>query len=473
MEITFPVSTAPGVNPTENGGRLINAYAETVAQGGRSGIVWRRAPGLRTIFETEEIEPRGAIVVGAKLYIVSGDKVYVVLETAGEYVVTECTGTIGGSGPAYLAQNMNATTQVLIVHSAGMAQINTSTDTVSSFSDADLPAANSICWTDTYFVVTSQDGRMFASANNDITFASTDFATAESEPDGLVRAVAVGGNLLAMGFSSIEFWNVSADATGFPFTRGPVLSVGLLGPQAIAGFEPGFSDTVIFVASDRTVRRLDGYSPIIISTPDLQRLIEAVEDVDDIQCSVFVAAGHQFCQINGPSWTWVYDISEQRWHERKSYGSDRARNVYSVRAFDDWLTFDRDSGKVFRIESEYQKEDGGPLVWELRSTQAHRFPGRFFVRLASFDFVTGVGDDAGIDPIETNPRVLISWSDDGGRTFGSPVERELGTEGQDVTIEVNRVGVTGPRGRQWRLQISDPVQIGFMGAAMDVQERAA
>jgi len=472
MEITFPVSTAPGVSPTEGGGRLINAYAETVSQGGRSGTVWRHAPGLLTVFQLNGEEPRGAITIGTVLYVVAGETLYSVAKGGGEYIVTECTGTVGGSGTVYMARNMNVSPQVLIVHSDGMAQIDTSTNTVSSFSDGDLPAVNSICWTDTYFVVTSADGRAFASGNNDVTFSSVDYTTAESDPDGLVRAIAVGGNLLLMGETSIEFWNVSADATGFPFTRGPVLPVGLLSATAVAGFEAGFPSTVIFIASDRTVRRLDGYTPTVISPPDLNRLLQDAEP-DSLECIVYISSGHQFCQVNAPDWSWVYDLTTGWWHERKSYNVDQSHAKLTVFAFDEWLAFDRTTADAYRVEATYRKEGDEPLVWELRSTQAHRFPGRFFVRLASFDFVTGVGDDAGIDPIETNPRVLISWSDNGGRTFGSPVERELGTEGQDVTIEVNRAGVTGERGRQWRMQISDPVQIGFMGAAMDVQERAA
>ncbi len=67
---------------------------------------------------------------------------------------------------------------------------------------------------------------------------------------------------------------------------------------------------------------------------------------------------------------------------------------------------------------------------------------------------------------------LISWSDDGGRTFGNPLERYLGTQGEDVSIDIFKCGLTNRRGRQWRLQISDPVEVAFLGAAMDIEERA-
>lgn len=468
--IDFPTGTAPGVNPTESGGRLINCYAEKAPKGSRGAVLWRRAPGLTPRFTTTETEARGAILVGSLLYVISGDKAYSINSS---YTVTELTGTIGGTGPVFMARNMAATPNVLIVHSAGMSEINTGTSTISDFSDADLPAANSICWIDGYFMVSSAAGKVYQSGINATTFSGVDFTTAEADPDGLVRVVAFDRSLAMMGNSTIELWNNAANPTGFAFNRGPVLPVGLKSAYAVTGWEPGFSTAVVFVANDNTVRRLDGYSPTRISTPELERLIEAVEDPNDIEASVYVVSGHPCVVVTGPDWSWLFDLSTGEWFERKSYGLERWRARFGVNAFDEWLTFDRSSGKVFAVDPTTKREDDGPLVMDIRSNQAHRFPGRLFVKRASFDFVTGVGIDAGEDPIESNPRVLISYSDDGGRTFGNPREFLLGTQGQDVSIDWWRAGVTNRRGRQWRIQVSDPVEVTFLGAAMDVEERAA
>lgn len=469
-EIQFPTSTAPGVNPTESGGRLINCYAEAAPVGSRGKVIYRRAPGLIHAFSTVLDEARGALLVGTVLYIISGNKAYSVTSS---YVVTTLTGTIGGTGPVFMARNMATTPNILIVHSAGMSEIDISGSSIADFSDGDLPAANSICWTGGYFFVTSAAGKVYQSGINAITFSSVDFTTAEADPDGLYRAIALGSDLLLMGQSSIEFFGNTGNPTGFAFSRGPVVPVGLKGQYAVAGYEPGFSDTLIFVANDNTVRKLDGYTPTRISTPDLERLIEAVADADDLEMSVYVAAGHACAVLTGPDWTWVYDISTGNWHERASYTEDRWRGRFGVNAWEKWFTFDRDSEKVFQISATTKREDDQPLLFELRSTQAHRFPGRAVVNRASFDLVTGVGIDAGISPIETAPVIRISWSDDGGRTFSQPLTRSLGTQGQDVAIDIFRCGVTNRRGRQWRLQCSDPVEVAVLGGAMDVEERAA
>lgn len=472
MQIGFPLSSAPSVNVTENGGRLINAYAEKAPEGSRSAYLWRPAPGLDAAFTAGSDAPRGALLVGSVLYTVNGDKVYTVTESAGVYTVTELTGTIGGDGPVIIAHNMKSpTADILFVHSGGMATI--SGTSVTSFSDADLPSVNSIAFMDGYFFVTSADGRCFSSDLNDTEFQAANYVTAEAAPDGLQRVVAFGRDLLLMGERTTEFWGNTGNATGFPFSRGPVVPVGLLSTQAVAGFEPGFPAPLIWVGNDRGVYQLNGYSPVRISTPHIDRLIEAVSDATTLQAGVYVAAGHPCWVLKSPDWTIVYDVSTGFWHERKSIGSDTWRAVFGVNAFSQWLTFDAASGAAYRINDRSRREAGGALVFEIWSMQQHGFPSRTAVDRAAFDFVMGVGLDRGIYPIETNPRVSISWSDDGGRTFGNALLRDLGTQGEVLPIDIYRTGLTSRLGRQWRLQVSDPVEIAFLGGSMFGEVRAA
>lgn len=469
--INWPTSTAPGVNPTETGGRLINAFAEKAPTGSRSEIVWRRVAGLIRRFTTTQTAIRGAIMVGSVMYVVSGNKAYSVTSA---YVVTELTGTVGGTGPVTMARNMKAPVpDVLIVHSGGMSSINISGASVAVFSDGDLPAVNSICFIDGYFIVTSESGLAYQSGINDTTFSSVDRTAAESDPDGLYRAIAAGSDLILMGTASLEFYANAGNPTAFAFNRGVVVPVGLKGQWAVAGFEPGFADTVLFVANDNTVRKLQGYTPAKVSPPELDRLIEAVADPAALIAWVYQAAGHAYWVLSGPGWTWVFDVSTGNWHERQTYGFDDWRCRYGVNAWSKWFTFDLQSGKAFEFGTTIKQDDESPLVWTLRSSQSHRFPGRAVINKASFDFETGVGLDAGISPIETQPVVRIRWSDDGGRNWGNPVTRRLGTQGENVPIDINNAGLTGRKGRVWEMTVSDPIEIAFFGAAMDIEERAA
>lgn len=463
VPVNFPASTSPGVNASENGGRLINAYAEPLGQGARNALRWIRAAGLRPTINVGEDDFRGALPLGNVLYVINGDTAFAVTKAGSVYTASPLTGTVAGSGPVIMARNMRATPQILIVHSDGMSKIESGA--VTDFSDPDLPAANSVDFMDGYFFVTIGDGRVFASGINDVTFNSLDYATAESSPDGLVRGVAFGRDLLLMGSATTEFWSNTGNATGFPFSRGPVIPIGLKAPLAVAGFEFNFPAPIAWVGSDNSVRRLVGYTPERISPPVLERLIEAAGT--DLEASVYVAAGKPFWVLTGPTWTWAFDMEGGRWHERKSYGGVRWRAHYSAYAFSEWLTFDRDSPAMFGIDANYRREATDPLIWEVWSTQDHRFPGRLRVDRAAFNFVTGVGSDTGIAPIETNPRVSVSWSNDGGVTFGNELLRELGTQGeQKGAMGIDRCGISGANGRQWRLRCSDPVEVSLIGGAM-------
>jgi hypothetical protein len=464
--ISFPTSTAPGFNGTESGGRLINCIVEQTSSGARGPVAWRRAPGLTTAFELDGDAHRGAIAVDNVLYALIDDTVYSVTKSGTTYTATALTGTVGGTGPVTMARNMATIPNVFIEHSDGVSLIDINAGSVGDFTDVDLPDINSITWLDGYFFASSANGGLYQSGINATTWSGLDYTTAESSPDGLVRVVALGRDLLAMGDSTIEWFANAGNATGFAFDRGTVLPIGLASKFAVAGFEQGFGYGLVFVANDDTVRLLNGYTPQDISPPWLKRWI-ADTDPDDLEMSVYVVDGHAYAVLSSTTWTVQYDLTSGSWIERKSYGSTLWRAHFGVYCFNEWLVFDRSTGKVFR-PGRSKTEDGDPLLWELQSTQQHKFPSRMRIPRASFDFVTGVGIDTGADPIETNPRVLVSWSDDGGLTWSTPLERLLGAQGQDVNIDVRNCGITNRRGRMWRLQVSDPVEVSFMGGAMDV-----
>ncbi len=68
------------------------------------------------------------------------------------------------------------------------------------------------------------------------------------------------------------------------------------------------------------------------------------------------------------------------------------------------------------------------------------------------------------DPTILDPRALISWSDDGGSRWSSPLSRTLGRQGETRTrLTLLRTGMTGVQGRIWRIDVSDPVYCALLG----------
>jgi len=468
--LTFPLNSSPGLEPQESGGRLINCYAEKLNDG---RIIRRRVPGLRQLFDiTGRSHCRGFLEVNGTLIVVLDDRVYTVTEASGIYTVLD-RGALPGSGPVTLARNNKTPTPDIACVADGIAYVLSLSGAPANYPDNDVGSPNAVTSIDGYFVFTYGDARARSSGLNDTAINTLDYAFAESKPDGLFRPVSFRRELYLMGSGTIEVWRNTGNATGFPFSFLDTIPRGLAGPYAVAGFEDGWTNTLIWVGDDSIVYQLNGYTPTRISTHAVERMIEALEDKSDLQASVFMVSGHAFWALSSGAWTWVYDLTTGAWHERKSYGVSRWRGSQSVKAFGKWLVGDLASGKVFEAREDYYREGNDPIPVRLVTQSVGDFPNRTAATRLDLDLVAGTGAAAGLDPIETAPKVSISWSLDGGYTFTQPILREIGAQGRSMTrISVNRLGLIQPAGFCVAIECSDPVHFGVTGAHLDALPRA-
>lgn len=472
-EIIFPITSAPGERPGEGAGRLINAYAEKLQDGARATFVRRRAPGLRAMAVSEHVGMRGMHYHNGILYIAQAERLSKVEIVLGAFVVTDI-GALPGTKRVTFARNNKAPVPDILCVTENDVYVITPSAPPASLGDGDLPQPLTVCFLAGYFIFAIRDGRFFFSGINATTINALDFGKAESRTGGILNAVPYGEMLLVCGTTFFEFWQNAGNATGSPFSRASTFAgVGLASTFAIAGFDDGFSN-IVFVGSDNGVYTFSGgYTPTRISTPDLDRLIEAVADKTLIDVTVGVTAGHNWVAVTGPTFSWVYEVSTGLWHERSSYEETNWRALCSAMAFGGWVMGDRYTGQVWMLDAKAQREGTEPLVVSLISQPASGFPSRIAIPRADFDFIVGQGLVAGEEPIETDPVVLISWSDDGGESFKVPVQRALGPLAKRRTrVTVNRTGMTGPYGRVWKLDISDPVYCGLLTGNMDTDPRS-
>ena len=401
------------------------------------------------------------------LYVAQTDRLVRVNLVGGAFTVTDL-GALPGSLPVTFARNNKAPVpDILCVTENDVYKVNQAAPP-SSLGEADLPQPLAVLFIDGYFIFPIRDGRFFFSGINDTTVSALDFGKAESRPGGILNAVPYGEQLLLTGPSGMEVWSNAGNATGSPFSRTTTISKGLASTFAIAGFEEGFS-TIVFVGDDNAVYRMDGgYVPTRISNPDLETLIEGVTDKTLLDVMVGVSSGHMWATVTGPTFSWTYEVGTGLWHERKSYNWQNWRATVSVQAFNAWVMLDREDDSVWMLDPNYMREGDEPLVMELWSLPLNTFPNRTIIPRADFDFIVGQAKVAGVDPIDTDPLVLISWSDDGGASFRTPLERKLGRLAQfKTTVSVNRTGMAGRYGRVWRLQVSDPVYASLLSGTMD------
>ena len=471
-QIPFPAMSAPGAKRQETGGKLINCFVREAEGAAAVPYVYRRSAGLAALATiSAHTGCRGQIQSGSILLHVLGDRVYSIGLSGGTYTATSL-GALSGTDRITVAQNNASTPNIVAVCDAGTFNLFTGS-APTSFADGDLPVTNSVTVLDGYFIWSTEAGVIWASDLNSVSVDSNSF---EGLPEGhLSRVVEHNNELFAFGDWGFRVYR-NAGTSPFPLEYiGVKRDVGIFGTHTIAGFQEGWSDALIFAGADNRVYRMEGYTPIPISTPDVSRDLEAVATRDNVVADAYMAEGDAFFVLTNPGvWTWEYNLTTGLWNQRRSEGYDDWRMRCSVRAFDKWVCGDAITGDLGTVALTHRSEYGNDLKMQLYSGVMHEFPRKIGVNSAYFRFTAGQGDADGLNPIQTDPVARISWSLNGGATFGNPVVRALGAEGDyKDTIRVGRTGLSNSKGVQYLLEISDQVHVGFMGAEADVDVRAA
>lgn len=470
MQIPFPVSSEPGQKGQEGSGRIINGYAEKISLGGPHPVIWKRTPGLRQVLDnTEHNHLRGAIQVSSTLIGVWDARVHTVT-VSGSTFSSVNRGALSGTDKVTVAKNNAATPNIACVSAAGAFNLYTNS-APDAFADSDIGSPNSVSSFHGYLMFTQGGGKIIASDLNSVNVASNSFTT-EQNVGELLRGIEFQDEWFACGERAIGVY-YDAATSPFPLARRAQIDSGVAGTHAIAA-----SDALIWAAKDGTVRVKRGYEAVIVSSPDVSRDVSAAiaaGSAEDLEAETYSFGVNSIWTLTLPgSWTWEYNITTQNWHERKSYGRDDWRASTIVRAFDRYLAGDRTTSLLFQIDDTYYREANDPLVWELTSGVAMGFPSRLGAPRADFNFTSAIGNAAGEDPIQTDPKVLISIAKDGGYSFGNPVSRSMGAQGRSrQNVSVHRCGVSTGKGWRVRLQVSDPVHVGFYGAQLASQQMAA
>lgn len=470
VAIPIPVSSAPGAKPQEGAGRLINCYAEKCELGARAPVIWLRTAGLRQLLSvTDHLHFRGAIMVGSTMVLLLDERAYTVTESGGVYTAVN-RGALAGTDRVTVAKNNAGTPNIVAVTTAGAFNLFTGS-APSSFADGDLPQPNSVSFLNGYFIFTIGNGRIFTTALNAVTVSSSAFTTEQGV--ALRRGVVFRDEFFAFGDKLTGVYRDAATSP-FPLERRFTIPRGIAGTHAVAGWEDGWANDLIWVGEDVPVYRLNGYTPERVSSPDVERAIESCADRTLLEASVYMKGGNAIWSLTSPGeWTWEYNKSTQNWNERQSYGRDDWRGCGTIRAFDQWIAGDRTTGKLFKIDAEYYREADDPLTYEVQTGIVANFPARLGNPRADFDLTAAVGLSSGESPIQTAPSVLISWSDDGGYSFGNAVSRAIGGEGESQKlVSVLRTGLSKAKGRRFKLRVPDPVHVGLCGGQMAVEQRS-
>ncbi len=452
--IEFPLigGTYPSRSRAASPQRTINYFPEGATKG---NMVLVGAPGYSRIKDFSK-EGRGALPHEDKLYAVLGSIVYEFNEGLAE---TQIGTLLTSTGRVSMAHNG---TELMIVdgqdgwlYDGTFTKITDSTFTATK--------ADQVVFKDGYFVVNEPGTqRMWMSAAYDgSSWTGTDTASAEFRPDNLVSLVE-DRELWGFGTNTIGVFQNSGAASGFIFK--PIRQANQVYGIAARDSVASLDNTLYWLGRHKTgqisVFRASGYQPKKVSTPALEYHWASYPDTSKAFAISMFFKGHSWYVLTFPEAdhglgrTFVYSSEYNmwwEWGEWRPHIDDYSKFPMVAHAFfaGKHIIFDV-NGDMHELDDDIYTFNGETIVSERWTPAIHESRRRIFHRRLQVDMDVGHGDPDG-----DLPRLRVSASDDGGKTWNNWRDADIGYVGE-TTARARVIGLGSAFDRVYRLQYSSP-----------------
>lgn len=316
-----------------------------------------------------------------------------------------------------------------------------------------------------------------SSPGNLVGINGLNYAAAESSGDDLLRPYVYQQTLYLMGTDTIESWYNSGVGNP-PFARidGGIVQVGLGALYSPAHNASG----VFFLASDRSVRLLNGALAQPISTVPLAQEIIGYSRIDDAIGFCYSVDNQDFYQLVFPTEnkTWTYNQQSRAWFEKTSGGDAHIATSYvfwNGRHLIGHRQYILEMRPDVYVDREHRDGYGNyppelPIIRERVTAQLNGnllgWPGReTHMGRLELQFEAGQGRAVGQGE---NPEVTMSFSDDAGVTWSNEQRGDIGRMGKYL-LSASWHGLGQFGSRVVRFRVSDPVRCTLLAANADVE----
>jgi len=431
---------------------------------GRSKYILQSFYGLKAFKDSAGSADRGMLVNQNKLYKVTDTTLYEVNSVG----VHTSLGTIPGSSRCILSA-MGA--QVIIANGSGQVYVWDGT-TLTQNTSVNLGTPRGVAVLNNQAIYDSGTGQGFdvSDVGTPSTISGLNNASAESFSDDLLIPYAWRETLYLMGTSTVEpWWNSGQGNPPFDKIQGAVLNIGLGAIYSVADTP----DFMFFFGSDKQFHTLSpGSSAVdtVISNPAMAEKISKYLVTSDCIGWTMQLQGQWFYVATFPSEdiSWVFPVGGEWFQWGTGEGRIRANSYANV--FNKHLVAEHNSGNIYELDAETYSDVGDAIVRTRDTAPIHSGmigPDNKEFEINSFELVleTGVGLLTGQG---SDPRVMVSVSRDGGKSFGTERMLRVGTLGEQVTVH------TGPFGRfkgscVFRVRVSDPIYWAIYNANIDME----
>lgn len=457
-----PTYTQQSVNVDAQ--RTLNLYPEVDESGhGKNAEIASMpgTPGLVKLSSAGSGPCRGMHYVSRsnRAFMVSGAELYEITDPSVPVVRATLDTNLG-----YVSLADNGI-EMCLVDGTSLYLYTLATDVVTKPATPGFSGATRVSFQDGYFIVNRADTQQFFLSDlyNGSSWDALDVASKEGEPDNLLSLEVDHRELWLFGERTTEVWFNSGDPL-FPFERiqNAFLQEGIAGANLVERVD----NSLFWVKRDRNgqhmVMRADGYVGQRVSTFALEQAMSGYGDISQGTMWSYMERGHSFLLINFPNAdrTWVFDAATRLWHERDytpptGKKHTRHRAEHHILLGTKHIVGDYQNGNVYELSETARTDDGAPIT-RLRDTPYIAEEGkRIFFPVVQLDMETGIGAGNGA---ASNPKVALSWTDDGGHTYSDEHVVSAGKVGEyGARARWTRLGSS--RGRSFRVKITDPVKV--------------
>jgi hypothetical protein len=436
--------------------RSVNLYmSRGEGVGEDRSLVLASCPGAK-VFLAMSALIRGSYQSAGRWFVVSGDKLYEVWATG---VSTERGTLLTSSG--YVSMRAGQGQLVLVDGNNGYV-LNLTTNAFARITDVDWLGSRWVSELDGFYIFVRPDSDQFyvSAIDDGANIDALDFSTADAKPDKIVTQRVHKRELYLFGETSTEIW-INSGGLDFPFTRynSTPIDIGCVGLRAAINT----LDSLMFVGRSDSgqgyVYELQGHQPVRISTEAVESALAQCEDISRVTMWTYHTVGAEFVGINAPGMpiTWVYDTSTRQWHERGQlvdgeWSAFPAEQVTHL----DGVHYAINESTIYTLEG--TNIAGEPLTRE--RTMPHLvLPSLDPINYKALELacLTGSGGN-----------ITLEISNDGGRTYGPPLQRSLGATGRYMQ-RTRWLGLGTAFDRVFRLRVTDDTDFTLYSGSLEWQ----
>lgn len=436
-----------------------NFYIEVNEQG-KEVVSFMPFPGSK-LFATAGVQAnRGVGELNGLFFTVSGSELYSV--SAGK--VATLIGTIPGTGRCKLESDGTN----LVIATGTTKPLTWDGTTLTQGTDVDLPNASTVVYLNRRVIYDGTGPDIaFADLDAPLSVNSFNVTRADTHPDNMLAGFSHNQQYFGCGSESIEpYYNKGSGNPPYALITNSVKEIGIKAIHSI-GQNKAFT---YFLGSDLVPHRLSGLTLQAIGNPAIGQAITGYTDTSDAYGMCFTLDNQEFYLLSFPTGneTWLFNETSSLWTNLAN-GTGGDQHLISDHQFiyDKHLVADRRNGNIYELDFD-TFTDNGAVIQRQRDTVS--VDGATFGRADARVFMDRLRlrIEPGTSLVTTESQIIMSYSDDNGRTWSSERWAPIGEQGEYGWI-VEWLGLGDFFRRMFRFTMTDPIKWVLISASADVE----